>query len=299
MRDEHLTDEGAYVACALLRALCARPGAPRVGVNWYRVGQGAPDRPTAGHRHLSDRTRWAAVDPPLLDRLAELHRRAATTGLRVADVERAGLLPPGTIHFSDPVPEDRASRAVWHRRAVQHLAPAEVVFLDPDDGLEMPVLPISARQDRRTVALDGEIADHLARGQSVICRQRKPPASWPQIMGTLRPRLASLPGAPPPAAVKFGDRAYLLLAPDADALERLLAAARRLLARVAEAGWAELPMAVHDGGVLGLAQAPPAREGDSDVEAAIAEDPHLAESDRLLLSDLYRRLRLPEGPSGA
>lgn len=299
MRDSHVADEETYAALALLRALGAHPGVRRLAVNWYRIEREPSGGSTVTRRHLDDPEGWRALDPPLLDGLITL---CADRGRSLTGIEDGGVLPPDTLWFGDAVPEGRVGRSGWHRAALDATGAADVVFLAPDDGLELPVFPIAARRDRRTVALDAEVGDYLARGQVVVCRQRRPSTTWPQAMRALRPRLAALPGAPAPAVVKLGEHAFLLLAPDRPVRERLLAATRMLLARTAEAGWAHLPMVVHEGPGLTLAQASAHHDvihGAPAVEAAIAHDPDLDDDDRLLLIDVYRRLRRPPQPPGA
>lgn len=296
VRRSHVTDEGTYAVFALLRALCAVPGAGRLALNWYQVDEESPDRPPGARGHLDDPPAWEGLDPGAL----RLLRAVCDAGGSVADLAGSGILPDTAIWFTDPVPEDRASRAVWHRRALNATAGAEMVFIAPDDGLELPVFPIAARRDRRAVALDGELRDYLARGQAVICRQRRPATTWRQVLTTLGPRLEALPGAPAPLTVKLGDHGFLLLAPTPRMRRRLLTGAQAMLAGAAGGGWTHMPITVHDGMDLTLAQARAAHGSEPDgVEDAIWRDPHLAPDDRALLMDLYRRLRLPPEPPGA
>lgn len=300
MRQSHVADEGTYAGFALLRALCARPGGDRLALNWYHVDEAPQDLPRGGRAHLERPGEWEGLDP---EALALLGAAWTGDGGSLSALRDARIVPASSIWFIDPVPEDRASRAVWHRRALRATADAGVVFLAPDDGLELPVLSIAARRDRRTVVLDGELRDYLARGQAVVCRQRRPPTTWPQVMAALRPRLAGMPGSPVPVAVKVGDHGFLLLAPTAEARERLLAGARAMLAAAAQAGWTRLPISVHEDTGLTLAQALPgnhhAGPPGGAVEAAIAADARLDQDDRALLLHLYRRLAADSEPPGA
>ncbi len=301
MRASHVADEGTYAGFALLRALCAAAPGERPALNWYQVDDQSPDRRPGGRAHLDDPEGWEALDPAALACL----RAACETGDGTLDAVRAtGILPQATPWFTDPVPEDRASRAVWHRRALNTTADATLVFLAPDDGLELPVFPIAARRDRRTAVLDAELRDYLARGQAVVCRQRRPATTtWGQVIAALRPRLAALPGAPAPVAVKLGEHGFLLLAPTRDARRRLCAGARTMLDAAARTGWTHLPIAVHEDAGLTLAQASAgvhaSTHENGGVEGAIARDPHLEPDDRALLLDIYRRLREPSEPAGA
>ncbi|HTG37566.1 hypothetical protein, partial [Sphingomonas sp.] len=88
--------------------------------------------------YLNDPIRWRSRDPELFDALKTI----VDSGRRnVAALERANLLSDAT-YFNDPIPtigpsvERRSGRLAWFRAAVDRVSDAEIVFLDPDNGLE-------------------------------------------------------------------------------------------------------------------------------------------------------------------
>lgn len=252
MRDNYVGDEGDYAKFALLRAVGERTDAV-LGVNWYRTTHLEGNGDGGRRRHLAETTGWRALDPPLLERLCDAVAGLAPEDLSVTLIEDGGVLPRGTFFHSDalvgpqiPASERQQAWAAWHRVALERLADAQVVFLDPDNGFEIPSLAPRSK-DRCKYALDSEVGDYLARGQSVICYQQRPRMkTWANVVQVLAPKLARL-CAPAPAVVKFGERAFFLLASTEPERERLLDAARVLVgARCAQAGWTKLPLVVHD-----------------------------------------------------
>ena len=152
MQDRYVGDIGDYVKLAILRALS--PG-KRLGVAWWLF----PDSGSAGDgRHisyLSDPIRWQHFDPDLYDALKQVVKsgRRAITAL-----EDANLLP-GAVYFSEEIPsgatpyETRARREEWFARCQAQLADCDLVFLDPDNGLEPKAFSLGAKNGGKSVSL--------------------------------------------------------------------------------------------------------------------------------------------------
>lgn len=125
MRDQYAGDISDFVKFAFLRALVADDMS--LGVAWYYVANhdGGPDG-----RHLEWREDLAykALDPVLHEGLSGLPERS------VAALERASIWPNGTLFHGDPVPT-KDGRAAWSETKRKVLDGADVVFLDPDNGL--------------------------------------------------------------------------------------------------------------------------------------------------------------------
>jgi hypothetical protein len=134
MQNRYVGDIGDFVKLALLRALS--PG-HRLGVIWYLV----PDESHNGDgRHVGylRKNEWRHLDPQVFDGLA----RIVANGERsVAALERFGLLHRCQF-VSDllPLPKAYAERAIaraeWLDRAVGEIRDCNLVFLDPDNGLQ-------------------------------------------------------------------------------------------------------------------------------------------------------------------
>lgn len=159
---------GDFAKYALLKALAGDD--LRLGVHWYLNA----DEEANSDGRLTEYSDLRHCDEPLylaLQHLVKSGRRS------VAAVEQAGILPPNTIYFSRPLSSrdrrERAERrAAWNAEAFETLAPAQLVFMDPDNGLtEKPAEKLGARGAKYVCA--EEIAPYYRRGQSLVIYQHQ------------------------------------------------------------------------------------------------------------------------------
>jgi hypothetical protein len=174
MQDRYVGDVGDFGKFALLRALTDGPRpALRLGVVWCRY-------PDEGHngdgRHVAylDRHDYAVLDPVLhtsLKRLVSEDRRTLSA------VQTAGILPLDTIYFDEPLYDlsrDRVrplsrilAREAWRWRALKTVALADLVFFDPDNGIEAKSVPAGHLKAGKYVFWD-DLLPFWARGQSLV-----------------------------------------------------------------------------------------------------------------------------------
>ena len=160
--------------------------------------------------------------------------RASSRNL--AAVENGGILPASTLYFREPVRctgfgVRRATRLLpWIERALGSAAGADVVFLDPDIGIECR----SASQFSPEYVFYEDMAPYIVRGQSLIVYQHyQREKDWPQRSLTELKGRTDLTGA---WAVMFTPRfwgaamwrAYLIL-PNAEHETRLKEAVSEFL----------------------------------------------------------------------
>ena len=175
MRNRFVADIGDFGKYGLLRALarglagCA-DGKPsglgdgeqpqRLGAIWYWLPDTDaqvihPDGP-----HLCQQAYYYICRPSALEQSLRLCDEDLFNSLRaivigrqrsVADAEQSGALPEDTVVFRDEVPADYQDRLNWLEDAIAATLDCDLVFLDPDNGLE-PVdnqgdqaLPVHAR----------------------------------------------------------------------------------------------------------------------------------------------------------
>ena len=171
MQDRYVGDVGDFAKYALLRAL-AKEGTSRLrlGVNWYMYPDEAHNNDGRHVSYLRDEA-FAALDP----RLHAALRGIVEAGRRSVDAVRtSGVLPRGTLHYGEPVPVRRAgtvldvgARYGWAARGLEALSAADLVFLDPDNGIEVTsVGPRSAKAGK--YVLWEEVGAHWAAGQSLL-----------------------------------------------------------------------------------------------------------------------------------
>jgi len=141
-------------------------------VVWYLT----PDQPQLGDGGFLDyllpeaEDEYRPCDPELFASLRALVMSGARS---VAGVRIREILPPGTIYYESLLAYAGAARGrrlamreQWLDQALIATAPADIVFLDPDNGLR--TRPLEGKpEELKSVHLD-ELRPYLARGQSCV-----------------------------------------------------------------------------------------------------------------------------------
>jgi hypothetical protein len=110
---------------AFLRALA---GADRtLGIAWY-YAPGDDGRTDGRHLEWRDEAAWRLLDKELHAGLAALPERS------IAALERAAIWPKGALFHREPMPS-RLERNAWGMHKRSALDGANIVFLDPDNGV--------------------------------------------------------------------------------------------------------------------------------------------------------------------
>jgi hypothetical protein len=135
MQNRYVGDIGDYLKLGILRALS--PGY-RLGVAWWLFPDEVHNRDGRHIGYLERPERWRHYDPELFDALCHV----VTSNQRSVPVLEAADVLPSAIHASDLFPlGGRTSgrsgeRHLWFSRVRSRLAEADLVFVDPDNGLE-------------------------------------------------------------------------------------------------------------------------------------------------------------------
>ena len=168
MKDQYFGDINDYRKYGLLRGL-SQEGHFRLGVCWMLT----PDDGRSDGRfteYLSRPTEWRYFDPLLFDSLTRA--LASQTGRTVSQVPGLGLLP-GAL-FLEPVLFDRPDRrAQYFVEMLDAFADAELIFLDPDNGLEVKSRPYGSRGSSKYLYWR-EVAAAFQRGHSLLIYQHFP-----------------------------------------------------------------------------------------------------------------------------
>jgi hypothetical protein len=204
MRHNFVNDIGDYAKYALLRALSANETMPvRLGVVWYLTEHIENNGDGQRRPHLS-RDNWEGLDSDLLAKMlaieATLRRQE---DLHVRLIEQSDILPPGTIYFSEPLPdfigtptERGAQRSAWFDRAMQAIRDCNLLFLDPDNGLEVNSVNSHSRMAGKYV-LTSEMVALLATGAGVILYQHGSRLTWRDQRARVHDQLRSKIDGPP------------------------------------------------------------------------------------------------------
>ncbi len=171
MQDRYAGDIGDYGKIGLLRAL--QKQGFKIGVNWYRTEPPESEKNPDGSFKQKDGMyktgdipeELKKCDPALTKKLAKIAEDEAHRS--IAALEHAKLVPDASV----------ALRKEWHQKAVQTFSGADLIFLDPDNGLLVDsVKPGTAR--RVKYAFYDEVADYIKIGKSVViynhrCRKKE------------------------------------------------------------------------------------------------------------------------------
>lgn len=165
MKDQYFGDVNDYRKYGLLRAL-QHDTTLNLLVAWMLTPD---DGGTDGglRRHLHAPERWKHLDPALYDGLASA--LAPDVPRRVSLIEDSGLLPRASF-FSRVVPDARSDRDLWRRALLAAATGAQLVFLDPDNGIEVASKPIGRKDSSKFVAWN-EIQDLWDAGHSLLIYQ--------------------------------------------------------------------------------------------------------------------------------
>jgi hypothetical protein len=208
MKNQYFGDINDYRKYGLLRVLQAGGGG-RLLVAWMLTpDDGSRD---GGRRaYLRDPGAWARYDPELFTGLADLLRAAPAPAVSL--IERSTLLP-GTAYYAAVVPDAAAERDAWRAGLLAAARGADLVFVDPDNGIEVRSKPVGRRGSSKYVAWR-EIEGLWDAGCSILVYQhfrREPRAAF---AGRMAAELRAHTGARFVQALRTSHVLYLLAAQD-------------------------------------------------------------------------------------
>lgn len=166
MKNQYFGDVNDYLKYGLLRGLSTQ-GISNTLVAWMLT----PDDGSSDGQfrsYLQQPRHWQKFDADLYESLRTLRHAEPCVAL----VERSGLLP-GASFFSDFVPDARQPRTEWFSRLREATGDAELVFLDPDNGIEVPSKPVGRKGSSKYV-LWSELNDLWQLGKSLLIYQHFP-----------------------------------------------------------------------------------------------------------------------------
>jgi hypothetical protein len=168
VKNQYFGDINDYRKYGLLRVL-THGGKIKTAICWMLTPN--DDQGDGGRiKYLSQREEWRDLDSQLFDHLEEvvLHR-----GLRnVSEIENSDILPSCSF-FSELVPDDREARTVYHARAIDSARGCDLVFFDPDNGIEVKSKRCGRRDSSKYLCWD-EIERFWKAGHSLLIYQHFP-----------------------------------------------------------------------------------------------------------------------------
>lgn len=170
MQNRYVGDIGDFVKYGLLNFLLEnQPDKANIklGINWYLVPNEKNSKDGKYTKYLESTNRFANSLQECNRTLYHRLRVIVNKQRDVKEVERGKVLPRGTLFYNKLIQEKRKS---WHSEALKELESTDIIFLDPDNGIQTNrmALMTSTGGKAHKYVLDHEIADYYKRGQSVI-----------------------------------------------------------------------------------------------------------------------------------
>ena len=204
MKNQYFGDVNDYRKYGLLRALVRGSGLS-VCVGWMLT----PDDGCADGKHTSYLRRpntWRRHDPELFDHLQACLQ--APDSRCVERIEQDGMIP-GASFFREPVPTDLLGRGRWLGGLIAAASGHELVFLDPDNGIEVKSTPYGRANSDKFVYWR-EIKSVFEHGHSLLIYQHFPRRSRPAFVSELGQRLAAEVGISTVTALATSHVLFLL-----------------------------------------------------------------------------------------
>ncbi|MFT4161770.1 hypothetical protein [Shinella sp.] len=190
MKDQYVGDINDYRKYALLRALSSG-GVNRIGVCWMLTPS---DGRSDGNKlaYLQQPERHRRVDPELFDILA--HAAAEPNRRRLATIEDSGAVP-GAVYHNELLPNELVGRHAFMGHCAYEFRDVDLIFFDPDNGLEVSSLPKGRKNSSKYLYLE-EVAAFYASGKSLLIYQHFPRVKRAVFLARCAERLRTVaPGA--------------------------------------------------------------------------------------------------------
>lgn len=166
MKDQYVADIGDYGKYSLLKAF--EDAGIKVGVNWYYTeNDGTEDGKFT--KYLNRKKEFGNYNKEVFDELKRIFDIGKRT---IISVENSKILPNACYYAEkvvfDGTPDERTQkRAEWMEDSCRILSPAQLVYLDPDNGLLTNERVQKAKMVSK-YALPEEVQQYFEDGKNVV-----------------------------------------------------------------------------------------------------------------------------------
>jgi len=165
LKNQYFGDENDYKKYGLLRVI-QRTSGFKLLITWMLTPN---DGRSDGKRtkYLSDPGKWRKYDPELFDGLRGLLRNNPVR--RVSLIEDSGLIP-NVQYFSWTIKDRIEERNKWFKELKGRTKGVELIFVDPDNGLEIKSVPMGKKNSSKYICWE-EIETLWRAGVSLLVYQ--------------------------------------------------------------------------------------------------------------------------------
>lgn len=215
MKNQYFGDINDYRKYGLLRAL-ADGGRIRIAVCWMLTDS---DDRSDGHRtqYLDNKDRYRPIDPELF---YALHNAVVEKRLRDVLVAKTKNIICSAVYYSEIVSGDPAGRDSWFVSFLRTARGSDLVFFDPDNGVEVRSSPKVHKRSRKHVYW-AELVRTYQAGHSLLVYQHFPRRPREAFIKEMKHAIRERTDAPTVYAFQTSHVAFLLL-PRPEHLEQLI-----------------------------------------------------------------------------
>jgi hypothetical protein len=184
MKNQYFGDINDYRKYGLLRVL-TRVSGLKVGMCWLLTED---DHTCDGQfrDYLNRPDRWRSYDPELYDTLQLLQRSETTPSVAKA---REWAIIPNASCFETLLSDTLLAREEYFQAAYQSLQECPLIFMDPDNGIEVESTRLGARGSAKYIYWR-EIKEIYSKGHSLLIYQHFPRVQRDRFIPFLADRLA-------------------------------------------------------------------------------------------------------------
>ena len=171
MKNQYFGDVNDYMKYGLLRSII-RVTKFRVLVAWMLTpDDGSPDGNLTSY--LEKPVEWRHHDSELFDEMVAIFSNPGRKPERRVDLIENTHLLKGAEYFENCVPDSPSSRDKWFESLSERMRGSELVFLDPDNGLEIESKPYGRKESSKYVFWK-EVEESWSSGKSLLIYQHFP-----------------------------------------------------------------------------------------------------------------------------
>lgn len=188
MKNQYFGDINDYKKYSLLRHLNGH-GKITTAVCWMLTQN---DLRPDGHRieYLREPDKWRRFDPVVYDHLRE--QVIEHQNRKVSSIESSAILR-NCRFYSEIIQDNSASRKEYLKYFLEFSRDATLVFLDPDNGIEVKSIPFGRKNSSKYLYWT-EIEEYYSAGHSLLVYQHLPPKPREQFIRNLAHRFGELAG---------------------------------------------------------------------------------------------------------
>ena len=168
MQDRYVGDIGDFGKYLLLKNISV---GMKLGVNWCYVNSDDNSKSNDGKhiRYLIGKSDlYYNSDKSLFCKLHKIVTPSNNLPRTIESVQKSEILPSDTQFFSEEIKSEQ--RFVWHDESLVRLDSCDIIFYDPDNGLEVKSKGI-LHEDSKKYVFFNEIRDTYNRGKAVVVYQ--------------------------------------------------------------------------------------------------------------------------------